>query len=161
MVILLWKIIMLLFYIIYPKKNQNYPSSSRCSARLPCLSLKEKKEKFIEVVKFSLCNIYIYLLNKLKFSSLVIYIIMSEQITQEQEEEISPKKTIDTMNFEELKAYTKKIQDNKRKYIRKYQKTDRGKATTRIASQKYYKKKRQEILEKKKIYYLKKKQLTA
>jgi len=86
---------------------------------------------------------------------------MSEQITQEQEEEISPKKTIDTMNFEELKAYTKKIQDNKRKYIRKYQKTDRGKATTRIASQKYYKKKRQEILEKKKIYYLKKKQLTA
>jgi len=86
---------------------------------------------------------------------------MTEQITQEQEEEITPKKTIDTMTFDELKAYTKKIQDNKRKYIRKYQKTDRGKATTRIASQKYYNKKRQEILEKKKIYYLKKKQLTA
>ena len=83
--------------------------------------------------------------------------IQDEQITADQPK----KKTIDEMTFEELKAYTKKQKENKKKYIRKYQKTDKGKATTRIASQKYYKKKRQEILEKKKIYYLKKKKLIA
>ena len=47
-----------------------------------------------------------------------------------------PKKSIDDMSFDELKAYTKTIQENKKKYIRKYQQTDKGKATTRIASQK-------------------------
>ena len=80
-----------------------------------------------------------------------------EQITADEPK----KKTIDEMTFEELKAYTKKIKENKKKYIRKYQKTDRGKATTRIASQKYYKKKREEILQKKREYYLRKKKLIA
>ena len=45
---------------------------------------------------------------------------MTEQITQEQEEEISPKKTIDTMTFDELKAYTKK---KKIYYLKKKQLT--------------------------------------
>tara|TARA_R110000824_G_scaffold65532_2_gene170574 strand:- start:6736 stop:6996 length:261 start_codon:yes stop_codon:yes gene_type:complete len=77
-----------------------------------------------------------------------------EQITNEKK----PKKSIDDMTFDELKTYTKTIQDNKKKYIRKYQKTDKGKATTRVASQKYYIKKREEILAKKREYYLMKKQ---
>ena len=83
----------------------------------------------------------------------------SEQITNDDVIVINPykKKSIDDMSFDELKAYTKKIQENKKKYIRKYQKTDRGKETTRIASQKYYKKKREEILEKKREYYKRKK----
>tara|TARA_R110000764_G_scaffold120001_1_gene207847 strand:- start:415 stop:699 length:285 start_codon:yes stop_codon:yes gene_type:complete len=72
-----------------------------------------------------------------------------------------PKKTIDEMSFSELKTYTKNLNDKKKKYIRKYQKTDKGKATTRVASQKYYKKKREEILAKKREYYLaKKKKMT-
>tara|TARA_R110000803_G_scaffold9668_1_gene30377 strand:+ start:277 stop:534 length:258 start_codon:yes stop_codon:yes gene_type:complete len=81
-----------------------------------------------------------------------------EQITNEKKQ---PKKTIDEMSFSELKTYTKNLNDKKKKYIRKYQKTDKGKATTRVASQKYYKKKREEILAKKREYYLaKKKKMT-
>ena len=72
-------------------------------------------------------------------------------------EKIFGEKALDDMSFDELKAYTKKIQENKKKYIRKYQKTERGKETTRIASQKYYNKKREEILKKKKEYYQRKK----
>jgi hypothetical protein len=56
-------------------------------------------------------------------------------------------KKTDEMNFDELKAYTIRIKENKKKYIRKYQKTERGKTTTRVASQKYYGKNREEIQE--------------
>ena len=78
----------------------------------------------------------------------------TEQITEIKQ----PKKT-DDMTFEELKAYTIRIKENKKKYIRKYQKTERGKTTTRVASQKYYVKKREEILAKKREFYKRKKAL--
>jgi uncharacterized membrane protein len=91
-------------------------------------------------VRFSLCNIYLFV-KQVKiffFSNIYNMDIQEEQITDESTKET---KKIDDMTFEELKTYTKKLKENKKKYIRKYQKTDKGKATTRIASQKYYKKK--------------------
>jgi len=69
------------------------------------------------------------------------------------------RKKITDMDFDELKEYTTKLMENKKKYIRKYQKSDKGKAKIKIASKKFYDKNRQIILEKKRIAYLKKKQL--
>jgi len=63
------------------------------------------------------------------------------------------------MDFDELKEYTTRMMENKKKYIRKYQKSDKGKAKIKIASKKFYDKNREKILEKKRIAYLKKKQL--
>lgn len=68
---------------------------------------------------------------------------------------------IDDMSFEELKKYSKKLLENKKKYIRKYQKTDKGKQKIREASKRYYEKNRQKILDKKKQYYLDKKKNSA
>tara|TARA_R110001599_G_scaffold300644_6_gene505895 strand:- start:255 stop:590 length:336 start_codon:yes stop_codon:yes gene_type:complete len=68
------------------------------------------------------------------------------------------KKILD-MDFDELKEYTTKLMLNKKKYIRKYQKSDKGKAKIKVASKKFYDKNREKILEKKRIAYLKKKQL--
>jgi len=68
---------------------------------------------------------------------------------------------IDDMNFEELKTYSRKLLENKKKYIRKYQKTDKGKQKIREASKRYYEKNRQKILDKKKQYYLDKKKNSA
>ena len=62
------------------------------------------------------------------------------------------------MSFEELRDYTLKLQSNKKKYIRKYQLSDKGKAKIKIASKKFYDKNRAIILEKKRLAYLKKKE---
>jgi len=84
-----------------------------------------------------------------------------EQITNDvpevQETPTKTKKNLDDMNVEELRAYAKNKKAKARQYISKYQKTERGKKTTRVASQKYYNKKRAEILEKKREYYKRKK----
>ena len=71
---------------------------------------------------------------------------------------ISKKKVMD-MDFDELKDYTNRMLTNKKKYIRKYQKSDKGKAKIKIASKKFYDKNRAIILEKKRIAYLKKKSI--
>ncbi len=72
---------------------------------------------------------------------------------------LKSKKKITDMDFDELKEYTTRMMENKKKYIRKYQKSDKGKAKIKIASKKFYDKNREKILEKKRIAYLKKKQL--
>jgi len=69
------------------------------------------------------------------------------------------KHNVDEMTFEELKEYSKKILANKKRYIRKYQQTAKGKEKIKKASAKYYTKNREKILQKKKEYYLKKKQM--
>ena len=46
------------------------------------------------------------------------------------------KKSLEEMDKEELLLIIKKDKENKRKYIRKYQKTDKGKMKTREASKK-------------------------
>ena len=62
------------------------------------------------------------------------------------------------MDFDELKEYTTKMMLNKKKYIRKYQKSDKGKAKIKVASKKFYDKNREKILEKKRIAYKMKKE---
>jgi len=61
-----------------------------------------------------------------------------------------------TMTHQELKDYHIKLALNKKKYIKKYQQTDKGKAKIKIASKKYYDKNRAKILLKKKQNYLEK-----
>lgn len=68
------------------------------------------------------------------------------------------RKKVQDMSFEELRDYTLKLQSNKKKYIRKYQLSDKGKAKIKIASKKFYDKNRAIILEKKRLAYLKKKE---
>ena len=63
-----------------------------------------------------------------------------------------------TMTHQELRDYHIKLAKNKKKYIKKYQQTDKGKAKIKIASKKYYDKNRESILAKKReAYALKKK----
>jgi hypothetical protein len=69
------------------------------------------------------------------------------------------KKSLEEMDKEELLLIIKKDKENKRKYIRKYQKTDKGKMKTREASKKYYDSNRAKILEKKRLTYIAKKSL--
>ncbi len=69
------------------------------------------------------------------------------------------KHNVDEMSFEELKEYSKKLLENKKRYIKKYQQTSKGKEKIKKASAKYYAKNREKILEKKREYYLKKKQM--
>tara|TARA_R110000744_G_scaffold66253_2_gene135364 strand:- start:886 stop:1170 length:285 start_codon:yes stop_codon:yes gene_type:complete len=84
-----------------------------------------------------------------------------EQITSSDDEiqeiQTPVRKSLDDMTFEELKAYSKNKKQKAKQYISKYQKTEQGKKTTRVASQKYYTKKRALILEKKREYYQRKK----
>ena len=68
------------------------------------------------------------------------------------------KKSLEEMNKDELLEIIKKDKENKKRYIRKYQQTDKGKMKTREASKKYYDANRAKILEKKRLAYLKKKQ---
>jgi phosphoribosylformylglycinamidine (FGAM) synthase-like amidotransferase family enzyme len=68
-----------------------------------------------------------------------------------------PTKKTEDMNFEELKDYTKNMKQKKSAYISKYQKTDKGKATIKVATGKYYAKHREKILIKKREYYALKK----
>jgi len=68
------------------------------------------------------------------------------------------KKSQKEMNKDELLEIIKKDKENKKRYIRKYQQTDKGKMKTREASKKYYDANRAKILEKKRLAYLKKKQ---
>jgi hypothetical protein len=68
------------------------------------------------------------------------------------------KKKVQDMSFQELKEYTLNLQSNKKKYIRKYQLSDKGKAKIKVASKKFYDKNRAIILEKKRLAYLKKKE---
>ncbi len=69
------------------------------------------------------------------------------------------KKSLEEMDKEELLKIIKKDKENKRKYIRKYKKTDKGKMKTREASKKYYDSNRAKILEKKRLAYIAKKSL--
>lgn len=63
-----------------------------------------------------------------------------------------------TMTHQELRDYHIKLAQNKKKYIKKYQQTEKGKAKIKIASKKYYDKNRESILAKKReAYALKKK----
>ena len=71
----------------------------------------------------------------------------------------STPKTLEEMDAEELLAIIKKDKENKKKYIRKYQQTEKGKIKTREASKKYYDANRQKILHKKKLAYIKKKEM--
>jgi len=66
---------------------------------------------------------------------------------------------VENMSFDELKEYSKKLIANKKRYIKKYQQTVKGKGKIKIASAKYYAKNREEILKKKKEYYLRKKEM--
>tara|TARA_R110000824_G_scaffold6732_1_gene31088 strand:+ start:8439 stop:8717 length:279 start_codon:yes stop_codon:yes gene_type:complete len=85
-----------------------------------------------------------------------------EQITKDAEQATTQiKKNLDEMDVEELRAYAKNKKAKARQYISKYQKTEQGKKTTRVASQKYYNKKRELILEKKREYYKRKKAAKA
>ena len=68
------------------------------------------------------------------------------------------KKSLEEMNKDELLEIIKKDKENKKRYIRKYQQTDKGKMKTREASKKYYDANRAKILEKKRLAYLKKKE---
>jgi len=70
-----------------------------------------------------------------------------------------PKKSLEEMDKDELLEIIKKDKENKRKYIRKYQRTDKGKLKTREASKKYYDSNRAKILEKKRLAYIAKKSL--
>ena len=69
------------------------------------------------------------------------------------------KHNVEEMSFEELKEYSKRLLANKKRYIKKYQQTTKGKAKIKQASAKYYSKNREKILQKKKEYYLKKKKM--
>tara|TARA_Y100000361_G_C11044014_1_gene281482 strand:- start:375 stop:713 length:339 start_codon:yes stop_codon:yes gene_type:complete len=72
--------------------------------------------------------------------------------------DINPvKKNLEDMEKEELLEIIKKDKANKKRYIRKYQQTEKGKLKTREASKKYYDANRAKILEKKRIAYQKKK----
>ena len=62
-----------------------------------------------------------------------------------------------TMSHQELKNYHIKLALNKKKYIRKYQQTEKGKSKIKVASKKYYEKNRLKILLKKKESYAKRK----
>jgi len=88
-----------------------------------------------------------------------------EQITNDEEPnpcgslgKTGSRKKIMDMDFDELKEYTTKMMLNKKKYIRKYQKSDKGKAKIKVASKKFYDKNREKILEKKRIAYKMKKE---
>jgi TusA-related sulfurtransferase len=71
------------------------------------------------------------------------------------------KKRLEDMEKNELLEILKKDKENKKKYIKKYQQTEKGKNKTREASKKYYDANRALILEKKRQYYLRKKQEKA
>jgi len=73
--------------------------------------------------------------------------------------DIESTKPLEEMDADELLAIIKKDKENKKKYIRKYQQTEKGKIKTREASKKYYDANRQKILHKKKLAYIKKKEM--
>ena len=68
-------------------------------------------------------------------------------------------KDLEDLDKEELLAIIKKDKEMKKKYIRKYQKSEKGKLKTREASKKYYDANRAKILEKKRLAYIKKKEM--
>tara|TARA_Y100001972_G_C7492210_1_gene249575 strand:+ start:29 stop:373 length:345 start_codon:yes stop_codon:yes gene_type:complete len=85
-------------------------------------------------------------------------IFETEEETMFKMNDINPvKKSLDEMEKEELLEIIKKDKANKKRYIRKYQQTEKGKVKTREASKKYYDANRAKILEKKRIAYQKKK----
>ena len=67
------------------------------------------------------------------------------------------KKDYKNMSRDELLEHIKNDKLKKRKYIQKYQQTDKGRKKTREASKKYYNANRAKILEKKRLAYLAKK----
>jgi len=66
---------------------------------------------------------------------------------------------LQSLSKNELIEKLETIKINKRKYIRKYQKTNKGRIKTREASKKYYHQNREAILQRKKFLYQQKKSL--
>jgi len=77
----------------------------------------------------------------------------------EQEQKENDPFNLHTLSKNELVEKLQTIKLNKRKYIRKYQKTDKGRTKTREASKKYYHQNREAILQRKKFLYQQKKSL--
>ena len=75
----------------------------------------------------------------------------------EMEEIEIKKKKLEDMEKDELLDIIKKDKENKKRYIKKYQQTEKGKKKTREASKKYYDANRAKILEKKRQAYLERK----
>jgi DNA repair photolyase len=75
----------------------------------------------------------------------------------EMEEIETKKKKLEDMEKDELLDIIKKDKENKKRYIKKYQQTEKGKKKTREASKKYYDANRAKILEKKRQAYLERK----
>mgnify|MGYP001111716746 CR=1 FL=1 len=69
-----------------------------------------------------------------------------------------PKKDLNDMDKYELLEIIKKDKENKKRYIKKYQQTEKGRNKTREASKKYYDANRAKILERKRLSYLKRKE---
>lgn len=72
-------------------------------------------------------------------------------------EEIGIKKDLKDMDKYELLEIITKDKENKKRYIKKYQQTEKGRTKTRQASKKYYDANRAKILERKRLSYLKRK----
>ena len=66
---------------------------------------------------------------------------------------------LQNLSKDELIEKLEKIKTDKRKYIRKYQKTAKGRAKTREASKKYYHQNREKVLARKKLLYQQRKAL--
>tara|TARA_R110002012_G_scaffold316436_1_gene531392 strand:- start:14591 stop:14914 length:324 start_codon:yes stop_codon:yes gene_type:complete len=88
-------------------------------------------------------------------------IFETEEETMFKMNDIVVKKNLEDLDKYELLEIIKKDKANKRKYIRKYQQTDKGKVKTREASKKYYDANRAKILEKKRLAYIKKKEMVG
>lgn len=73
------------------------------------------------------------------------------------DEEIVIKKDLKDMDKSELLEIITKDKENKKRYIKKYQQTEKGRTKTRQASKKYYDANRAKILERKRLSYLKRK----
>lgn len=94
------------------------------------------------------------------FSDTDMMFKMNDINPEEVNEEIPIKKELNDMDRDELLEIIIKDKENKKRYIKKYQKTEKGKTKTRQASKKYYDANRAKILEKKRLaYQLKKQQL--
>ena len=84
---------------------------------------------------------------------------MNDIEPEELAEPVQENKTLYDMSKEELIEKLETIKMNKRKYIRKYQQTEKGRTKTREASKKYYHQNREKVLARKKLLYQQKKAL--
>lgn len=87
--------------------------------------------------------------------------VVDESITNDNDLEAewdNFKKDYKNMSKEELLDHIKCEKLKKRKYIQKYQRTEKGRVKTREASKKYYDANRAKILEKKRLAYIAKKE---